>query len=170
MAEASGMPTMISQEQLKQAMHYDPDTGLLTWRIRKAYNIPAGSIAGQRLPDGYRQVSFNLRMYMAHRLAWLYVHGQWPAAELDHINGNRDDNRLANLREASRTQNNYNRKPRSDSACGLKGVQRSWNRWVARITINGKRVHLGSYSTPEEAHAAYCQAARKHFGEYARAE
>jgi hypothetical protein len=159
---------MLDQEKLKQAMCYDPETGVLTWRIRKAYNTPAGSVAGKLGPDGYRQVSFDLRMYMAHRLAWLYVHGKWPVAELDHINGKRDDNRIANLREASRTKNNHNRRADSFSHSGIKGVQKRGDRWRARITVDGKSVFLGSYRTPEEARESYGAAAQKYFGEFAR--
>ncbi|MCI0598731.1 MAG: HNH endonuclease [Beijerinckiaceae bacterium] len=94
--------------------------------------------------------------------------GAWPIAQIDHINGDRADNRFLNLREATRTENAWNAKLRSDSHSGFKGVRRHKRRWCAYIKVSGKQKHLGSFATPEEAHDAYCRAAREHHGQFAR--
>jgi hypothetical protein len=109
------------------------------------------------------------RNYPAHRLAWLYVHGKWPNGHLDHINRNPSHNVIANLREATAAENAYNRKTRRDNRVGLKGVSRTkYGTFKAWIQVNKKPLYLGSYPTPEKAHAAYVAAAQKHFGEFAR--
>lgn len=102
---------------------------------------------------------------MAHRLAWLYVHGRWPIADIDHINGIRDDNRFTNLREASRAENNQNiRSARSHAISGLLGAH--WHRqsglWYMRIKVDGKSFTKGMFATAEEAHAAYLKAKAEH--------
>src|SRR4030095_14944144 len=121
---------------------------------------------------GYIKLSVCNKRYYGHRLAWLYVFGQWPNDELDHINLVTSDNRIANLREATKAQNNSNCSVRSHSKSGKKGVDfvQSTGKWRAKISKNRRRIHLGTFNSPEEAHAAYCAAARIHFGEFARAE
>lgn len=112
------------------------------------------------------------RQYLAHRLIWWLHYGVWPAY-IDHVNGNRADNRIANLREATGTQNLYNRGAMSNNKCGLKGAcfRAKTNLWRAQICVNGVDIHLGSgFHTAEEAHAAYCRAAVKYHGEFARTE
>lgn len=108
---------------------------------------------------------------MAHRLAWFYIHGGWPADQIDHIDMIRDNNRIANLRIATMTHQRANQHVRKDSKSGLKGVQkRCDNRWRARITFRGTVYNLGhSFETPEAAHAAYVKKAEELFGEFARA-
>lgn len=162
----TGEPT---QEYLKSIFCYDPETGLLTF-IRQRGGYPAGSVAGTKKQNGYIVVSVNRKLYRAHRLAWLYVHGVMPTGDIDHINGVRDDNRIANLRLATRTQNNANAKVASHNTSGYKGVSydKERNRYQAAIKHNGVRIALGRYLTAEDAHEAYCAAAIELKGEFAR--
>lgn len=148
--------------KLLENLQYDPQTGMFTWS-RAVAQKRAGSIAGGKTGLGYRLISVNGRQYYAHRLAWLAVHGVMPSAQIDHINGNRDDNRIDNLRLATNHQNAWNAKRRRNV---LKGTTKYRGRWVAGITVCGKRYHLGVFDNEHEAHAAYCAAARKHFGEF----
>jgi hypothetical protein len=107
--------------------------------------------------NGYVCIRIDNILYTAHRLAWLYVHGNWPAHQLDHINKNRSDNRLCNLREATNAENAQNRK-RSDNKTGYTGVNQENNKWKAEIKLNYKTIRLGLFETPEEAYSAYLSA------------
>lgn len=161
---------MITQAQLKEILHYDPETGAWTWIISPRYEIPAGSIAGGYGNHGYRRIRIRSKFYTGHRLAWLYMTGSFPAGHMDHINGVRDDNRFSNLRIASLQENGLNRQRYITNTSGHKGV--CWHpklgKWRARIQKYGKRVALGCYDTKEEAAAAYEKAAVEHFGEFNR--
>jgi hypothetical protein len=100
---------------------------------------------------------------MGHRAAWLYVHGKWPNGQIDHINGDRSDNRISNLRDVSHSVNQQNvHRPRRDNASGFLGVTRQKNLWTSQVTVSGKTLHLGLFKTPEEAASAYLEAKRKH--------
>lgn len=153
-------------EQLKRELTYDPETGLFWWKkkgrgSRRQVTRPAGYIN----EIGCVCIGLSKRVYKAHRLAWLYVHGCWPT-EIDHINGNRSDNRIANLREVTHTQNMQNRPKLPTNTSGFKGVNRNGSRWIARIMVNKKRVHLGRFDTLEEAYQVYLQAAQKFHGQF----
>jgi hypothetical protein len=142
---------------------YDPSTGDLRWTVA-GRGINKGAIAGSVTRAGYRQVRVGFKVYRAHRLAWFLVHGKWPDGEIDHINGDRADNRLANLRVVDRAGNSQNRrKAHRDSSHGLLGA--AWNRqhkrWQAKIMANGKRHHLGYFDTAEAAHAAHMAAKQR---------
>lgn len=151
---------------LRTRLHYDPETGIFTWKDGQR----AGHVAGGLCKKGYRLITISKHnRYYAHRLAWLYVHGAWPDAdELDHENGNRDDNRLANLRPATRSNNKANSRLSKRNSSGLKGATYSnqAGKWMAQI-FKGRRFHLGFFDTAAEAHAAYVAAARELFGEFA---
>lgn len=155
---------MLTQEELKSHLQYNPKTGVFVWRIkrgRQAAGSTAGSAAGS---GGYVRIMVLKRLYLAHRLAWLYVFGHFPAGELDHRNGLRTDNRIRNLRDATRAVNNQNKRaalPRSFT--GFLGVTRDKRdgRYYARIYSNGRQISLGGYATPEAAHAAYVKAKRQ---------
>jgi hypothetical protein len=161
---------MITAEELRERLDYDPETGVFTRRISTNFKYKIGDVAGHYNSDGYRCIQIQNREYRAHRLAWLYVHGVWPLAQIDHINGTRDDNRIANLREATRSENGMNKKNHRNKRCALKGVDIHYGRFRARISVQRKTIFLGCYDTEEEAHAAYMAAAEKEFGAFARAE
>jgi hypothetical protein len=158
---------MITSERLRELLHYEPDIGTWTW-LKSGNGRRANLVAGRIDFYGYRNIGIEGRPYKAHRLAWFYVTGAWPKGELDHINGDKGDNRWANLREANRSQNEANKLVRSNNTSGFKGV--SWSRDLRkwRAYISGKQIHLGCFDTPHQAYAKYCLAARQHFGEFAR--
>jgi hypothetical protein len=157
---------MITAEELRNALRYDPETGEFI-RLRTS----GGSFAGSRAAPnakGYVKISVNRKVYFAHRLAWLYVYGHFPALHIDHINGNPNDNRIANLRIATRSQNMANRGKNKNNTSGFKGVIRDKGKWRAKIQFaNGAR-ELGSFATAEEAHEAYCRAMKETYGPFAR--
>jgi hypothetical protein len=148
------IPTRLTQEYLKTLLSYDPATGMFAWRARRG-SIKAGASAGS-ICQGYINISIDGKLQKAHRLAWLYVNGEFPNGDIDHINGNRADNRIVNLRQVTRAQNMQN----MDSKNGTCGTSYAKNisRWRAGIRKNGKRYHLGCFATQEEAHAAYLKA------------
>lgn len=146
---------IITAEQLRSVLHYDPDTGVFTWIVSRP-KIRVGQVAGCLEGRGYRRICIDGRLYYAHRLAWLYVNGYWPSAEVDHKFGVRNDNRIGELREATHAQNCQNRRSaRLDNKSGLLGVCNDRGRPVAKITLDYKSMHLGTFDTPEDAHAAY---------------
>lgn len=152
----------LTQEALKRLLSYEPETGHFRWRINKP-NMPAGSIAGTLHKRGYLRIGVLGAIYRAHRLAWFYVHGAWPARDIDHMNGIRTDNRLANLREATPLENAHNRGKVGPSATATGfagvGVDRS-GRFFARITVRGKRMRIGMFDVAADAANAYAQAKR----------
>lgn len=147
------------RELLVDLLTYDPETGDFFWKR------PAGGFS----PNGYRYIKVGAKQCLAHRLAWLYVHGEWPDALIDHIDGNRSNNRIGNLRKATHSQNGANAKRHSRNRSGYKGVSfdKSKNRWQASITVQNKQIHLGRFKTKDEARAAYMTAAKFHHGEFA---
>jgi hypothetical protein len=164
---------MLTAERLRELVNYDPVKGVITWRVDiKGGTWPkAGQVAGSVMWNGYVRVRIDGRSYAAHRLAWLFMTGAWPAADIDHISGDKSCNKFANLREATKVQNSANVGPKRRNTSGFKGVSRatgSTSRWCARIRKNGRCAHLGTFGTPEEAHAAYCKAAEEHHGQFAR--
>lgn len=153
----------LTAERVRELLSYNPDTGEFLWLV-SGRGVAAGRIAGGLHCDGYRSICVKNKVYMAHRLAFLYVYGRWPANEIDHINGARSDNRIANLREATASENQGNqRKARSNSTTGFLGV--SWykpnGKFRASIALNGKIKHLGYFTTAEESYAAYLKAKRE---------
>lgn len=159
----------LTQASLKQALQYDPNTGLFL-RLTKYNASKKGSFLGSLQPHGYRTICVNYKKYYAHRLAWLYVFGIFPDEELDHINGDRSDNRIINLRAADRRKNSRNSSLRSDNTSGFKGVtwNRDCNKWLAQIQKEGVHYFLGVFDTIEVAAMAYDDEAIKLFGEFAK--
>src|SRR5262249_27099557 len=147
----------------------DPCTGEFTWLVNAGRHGRVGGAAGHLdESQGYVLVGICGESYRAHRLAWFYVHGQWPPQEIDHINGNRADNRIANLRLATDAENAWNASRRSDNSTGYKGVSMYKNgKFMAYVHKGRKRHHLGYFDTPEAAHAAYVKAAAELHGEFA---
>lgn len=155
-------------ERLKEVLDYNPETGEFSWLVG-GKGIKPGSRPGYLdRSTGYFKLMIDKRNHYAHRLAWLLVHGVIPAGQIDHINGCRTDNRISNLRIATHAENCRNHQKRPMNTTGFKGVVRHQGRFRAQIKSEGKCFHLGSFDTPEGAHAAYCDAASKLFGKFAR--
>jgi HNH endonuclease/AP2 domain len=162
--------TLLTQKRLKELLHYEASTGIFTWLIARSGTAKADTVAGTQDSHGHVQIKIDGKLYLAHRLAWLYVHGSIPSFHMDHINRVRNDNRLQNLRLVTRKENNENTVMRKDNKSGYKGV--SWNKtkrkWIAQISHNKKNTQIGSYDDPKEAHMAYVSKARElhtHIGE-----
>lgn len=151
---------------LKERLNYDRETGRFTWRTSPTGRVKVGAIAGSVTRNGYRYVYLHDHYHYCHRLAWAYVHGEWPASGIDHVDLDKTNNAIANLRLASQAQNNSNVAPRNKT--GLKGICFVQNRWRAQIKHQGRRIYLGSFSDPQSAHAAYVAAAKRYHGEFAR--
>lgn len=161
----------LTAERLRQVLRYEPTTGLFTWILPSSIRVKPGDTAGSPT-KGYVSIGVDGREYRAHRLAWLYVNGTWPStADLDHINEDKSDNRIANLREASRSENMANVTAWKNNTSGYKGVtyNRRNDRWVAQTKKDKRPIFIGSFRTAEEAHAAYVNKARELFGEFANA-
>lgn len=161
----------LTYERLMEMVVYDPEIGVFRWRKSNSSKCPVGSIIrGWNAGKGYKMVTIDYSRYYLHRLAWFYVHGRWPKNNIDHINRDQTDNRISNLREATHSQNGGNLLHKRN-ASGYKGVhlEKRTGRWFANICVNYRLIHLGTFNTPQEAHAAYEAAARKYFGEFARA-
>lgn len=156
---------ILSAARLRELLHYDPETGAFT-RLKTAGSVaPAGSSPGCINKSGYLVIRLDYRLYYAHRLAWLYVHGEWPTDQIDHINGIKADNRLHNLRNVTAQANVQNvRGPAvHNKSSGLLGA--TWSartkKWHAQIGVDMKHINLGKYATAEEAHQAYLTAKRR---------
>jgi HNH endonuclease len=158
---------MLTAIRLRELLDYDYVTGVFTWRARKFGRPMAGKAAGC-VSGTHRAIEVDGRSYMAHQLAWLYVHGKWAYSGIDHQDGDGQNNGIKNLRKANQSQNTANSKLSKANTVGLKGVRRSCAKWQARITKDGHTTHLGTFATPELAHAAYRAAAELHFGPFCR--
>jgi len=173
----------VTAEIVRDLLDYNPETGVFRWKFRdrkwfesvndrfwKIWNNRfAGKLAGSFDKKGYWVVVIFHKHYKAHRLAWLYVYGEWPQNHIDHINHQTDDNRLENLREVTRFQNQWNGSIQTGTSSQYKGVcwYKNYNKWKAQINVNGKKKHLGYFINPIDAARAYDRAALKYFGEYA---
>jgi hypothetical protein len=151
----------MTPERLHELLNYDADTGLFTW-AKPRRKCSAGAKAGCIAKNGYMVIRLDDTLYLAHRLAWLYQKGVWPTEQIDHINGDRSDNRFNNLREVSNAENaQNNRKPKPSNKSGFLGVRKENSKWLAEIKINYKPIRIGLFNTPEAAHKAYVMAKRK---------
>lgn len=158
----------ITHSDLVALMSYDPDTGIMRWREYK-YPRREDRAVGFTHLEGYVCTKIKRRTYKLHRLAWFYVHAEWPPDQVDHINGDRADNRIANLRLATQSQNRTNAAVNRDNRLGIRGVRRQANnhRYEARITHAGKQIFLGRFLTVEEAVAARTAAETRFHKEFA---
>ena len=159
----------LTAQRLRETLDYNPDTGMFLHKAKGPGHRRPGSSAGCKTREGRLVIRIGNYLYAAHRLAWLYVHGRWPAEEIDHINGIPGDNRIVNLREATHAQNMANRRGAwRTSKIGLRGVQRlPSGRYRARIKHMDQHLHIGCFDTAEEASAAADTERRRLFGEYA---
>jgi hypothetical protein len=163
----------LTRARLRELLHYNEKTGEFRWRKRSGNGVRADLSAGHvSSQHGRCAISIDRRLYFAHQLAWFYVTGRWGRPAIDHRDGDASNNRWNNLRRATGSQNNANRRRSRNNTSGYKGacLCRGSGKWRARIGREGKIIHLGTFGTPEEAHEAYLKAARKLFGEFARAE
>jgi hypothetical protein len=146
-------------EKLRQHLKYDPETGEFT-RLIGCRGRRAGDKAGSIDSAGYVQVMIFGKLYRGHRLAWFYVHGEWPKGVIDHINGNPLDNRLCNLRDVTKAANQANRvRPERGNKTGMLGVvKRGESKFLAFITRGRRQKYLGTFKTADEAHAEYIKA------------
>ena len=151
----------LTQERLKEMLHYDPDTGVFSWLKKPAKKIVVGSRAGiARHARGYRSVGLFGERHQEHRLAFLYMTGMWPDDGVDHINGIAGDNRMCNLRLCTHAENHQNRPATDTTGTAWSACSR---RWAARIKVQGVTIHIGMFDSRQEAHQAYLAAkARLH--------
>jgi hypothetical protein len=159
------MQRQLPVDRVRDALDYDHVTGQFVWK-NTSHNsrVMAGENAGHTCPrHGYVFIGIDRVVYRAHRLAWAHFYGEWPANQIDHINGDRQDNRIANLREATNAQNAQNMGIKKSNTSGVPGV--SWHdragKWSAQITIGGKKRHLGLFECRETAHEVYLTAKSK---------
>jgi hypothetical protein len=145
---------MLDHSTLVAHIHYDPDTGAFTRKIASARRVKVGDVCGAISGGGYRYIRLCGKAYKANRLAWFYVHGEWPSGLVDHINGIKDDDRICNLRVCTNAENCQNR-TRAKGAYMVEG-----GKYTSLITVNGKRHYLGRFSSESEARSAYLEAKR----------
>lgn len=165
----------MTAERLRNLIDYDYETGSFTWRVTRGHHARAGRPIGHQ-PDGAgrTEVIIEGKIYRLHRLAWLYVHGELPPKGIwiDHIDGDPQNNRIANLRLATPLQNGHNKKKMRRNTSGYKGVtfNKKRGKYVAMIMVDGKHHYLGAFVEAHSAHDAYCKAAHELHGEFARTE
>lgn len=153
------MRASLTAERLRELLHYNPETGEFQRKVHLSNRCRASQQIGNKHSSGYIIINVDGSPYRAHRLAWLYVHGEWPKEQIDHINGERSDNRIANLRDISHLENKKHRvKAVKPGRLLGAGFHKMTGRWTSQITINYKKVHLGYFKTEREAHEAYLAA------------
>lgn len=166
-----GKGRQITQKRLKEVLRYDADTGQFTWIKQTSIRAPVGRIADSKRRDGYFEIRIDKIINLSHRLAWLYVYGEFVDC-IDHKNLDRADNRISNLRNSTMSQNVANAKIRSNNTSGMKGV--SWNKnrrkWRAYISFNNKRIELGMFNLKDDAAKAYAKASKRIHKEFGRLE
>ena len=155
---------MLTQTELKRLWDYNPSTGIFTRLVRNNGRVNVGDVADSLRLDGYIQIQISGKTYLCHRLAWLYMTGNFPNEQTDHLNGIRHDNRWVNLRDATNSINQQNQRgPKSNNKSGHLGV--SWytrnGKWRADIKVNGKSFHLGTFDDVHEAAECYLSKKRE---------
>ena len=161
--------TQLTKERLHFVLHYDPAAGVFTWLNPTSNRVRRGQLAGNSTGHVYSRIRVDGQLYYGHRLAVFYMTGEWPSNKVDHEDTDKTNNAWDNLRGASNQENSANVSIQRNNSVGFKGVSRDGNRFRAQIMVNRKYIHLGSFGTPQEAHAAYVDAANENFGKFARA-
>ena len=152
---------MSFKDECLSKLSYETSTGIFTWVQNGTRGIKKGDVAGTKTQDGYIMLSIKGEKMLGHRVAWLFAYGEFPQGNLDHINRNKSDNRIANLRKATSAQNAQNRSKNSRSTSGVTWHKRD-KKWQAAITVNGKVIHLGYFAEPENGYLAYQAASIKY--------
>jgi len=160
---------MITQKELKELLHYDPETGIFTWKATLTGTAKKGGIAGHQHKSGYIKIMIRGKYYYAHRLAWLYINAKFPEKYIDHINQTKNDNRIDNLREATNSQNQMNISKHPRNTSGVRGVcyNKQTVQWKVQMRVNGKDVFLGYYDYLIQAKNVRLEAEKYYFGEFA---
>lgn len=150
----------MTHEELKSILEFDPDTGGFKWLVRRSQRVRAGTIAGS-IRDEYMKIGLDGKIYLAHRIAWFYMTGEWPSAQIDHLDGDKLNNRWRNLRAANNKLNCENRRrPNKNSRSGLLGASPRGDQFTAQIKVGRKTHWLGDFPTALEAHQRYVSAKR----------
>ncbi len=161
---------ILTQEELKTQLHYNPETGIFIRLISGGNNkYKVGSVAGGFDALGYIAINISGKKYKAHRLAWFYIHGEWPKDKIDHINCIRSDNKIKNLRESTQQENCFNSCKRKNNKTGYKGVVLTkTGKYKACATLNYKNINLGYYENAKDAYMAYINFAKKNHKDFYR--
>lgn len=161
---------MLTQQELKLNLSFNPETGIFTWLVANNGRVKVGMIAGSLSSTGYLYIMIDRKNYKSHRLAWLYMTGEWPKKMIDHIDGEKSNNRIVNLRDCNQSQNMQNMRASKINASGYKGV--SWHnatsKWRSRAKLKRKQYHLGLFEHAEDASQAYQNFAKQNHGEFYR--
>jgi hypothetical protein len=160
---------LINVKDISSYLDYDLKTGIFVWKV-KTKTSNSGDVAGNANWRGYVSIWIAGKQYYAHRLAWAFCNGSWPIGDIDHINEDKSDNRISNLRVASRSENMFNRSCNKNNTSGMKGVVfcKATNRWRAQMMVNKKSVNIGRFKTKEAAANAYMFKAKEIMGEFAK--
>jgi len=162
---------LLTQERLREMLSYDPETGVFRWLVARGGQY-AGVVAGSNAHHGYQIILIFGKRYYAHRLAWLWMTGEWPKQDMDHIDGNPANNRWSNLRSVTTSQNSANRRKSRNNRSGYKGVWKhsQTGKYYVNIKFEGEDYRDGPFDTAEEAHQVYVDLAKEIHGEFARWE
>ena len=158
---------MITQKELKEILYYNQDTGEFFWKISPRYDVNVGDKAGYN-HNGYTRLTIKCKKYLTHRLAWLYVYGEFPTGDIDHIDNNRNNCKINNLRIANKSNNVHNRKIQANNTSGVKGVlwSKAAKKWMVRVGINNDRMYFGVWEDLEFAELVAQEARAKYHGEF----
>lgn len=159
---------MITQKELKEILEYNKNTGEFFWKISPMYNVNVGDKAGNN-HNGYTRLTIKGKKYLTHRLAWLYVYGEFPEADIDHIDNDRTNCKINNLRIANKSTNAYNRKRQINNTSGIKGVlwSKASKKWMVRVGVNKHKLYFGVWEDLEFAELVAQEARAKYHGEFA---